>query len=560
MAPGIHLLNLITREKLDKILKGFTEVSGVGSIITDADGRPITEPHNFTDFCFKYCRSTEEGKRRCYISDCYGGAESLRTSTPPIYNCLNGGLMDCAAPIIVEGRHLATVLCGQVLDEPLSPDFGQKRAREIGVTDIDGYLQALETVPLMSRNRLLNIANLMAVITQTISELALQKYLQHKHSQHYLNRLINSVSDCIVSTNTNGIISIINDAGADMFGYESEELIGKSISSLFFESDSQRTFWRQLNLQHSGAHRIELNAIKANRQTFPVQISIAGISNEKPKNSDYVTVIRDISEQRKTEQMKEDFIGMVAHDIKNPVLSMQKALQLLINKEIGPLNEVQTEVMHLTLETSCQLYGMVCNLLDIYRREKGQFLLEKTAIEISRIIDESINHVKLLAQEKRVTIIAHPAADRTIMADEDRLRRTCINLLENAVNYSPEQGEVSISCQVVRSGDESWLIDAATAAFSSSLEVADSYLLVTVSDQGPGIPAAYQEAVFQRFFIIKRNDRGRKSLGLGLTFCRQVIEAHGGAIWVKSPVFADEKNREKGCQFQFLLPLGVVRE
>jgi len=555
MASNIHLLDLIRREKLDKILRGFTEVAGVASIISDANGRPITEPHNFTEFCFKYCRSTEEGKRRCHISDCYGGTESLRTGTPPIYNCLNGGLMDCAAPIIVEGSHLATVLCGQVLDEPLTADFGQKRAREIGVTDIDGYLQALATVPLMSRIRLLNIANLMAVITQTISELALQKYLQHKHSQHYLNRLINSVSDCIVSTNMEGIISIINEAGADMFGYDSEDLIGKSISTLFSDEASQRSYWGQLQMKHTGDRRIELNAVKANRQSFPVQVSIAGINKEKSKDPDYVTVIRDISEQRKTERMKEDLIGMVAHDIKNPVLSMQKALQLLINEEVGPLNEVQTEVMHLTLETSHQLYGMVCNLLDIYRRENGQFLLDKTKIEISQVINESSNHVKLLAQEKRVTIEVHPASDPIlIMADWDRLQRTCINLLENAVNYSPEEGKVSISCRLIPSGEKECLIEAAKIVFPSSFEAADSYVLVTVSDQGPGIPPAYQEAVFEKFFTISRNDRGRKSLGLGLTFCRQVIETHGGAIWVKSPVILAEEKGKRGCQFQFMLP------
>jgi len=555
MASNIHLLDLIRREKLDKILRGFTEVAGVASIISDANGRPITEPHNFTEFCFKYCRSTEEGKRRCHISDCYGGTESLRTGTPPIYNCLNGGLMDCAAPIIVEGSHLATVLCGQVLDEPLTADFGQKRAREIGVTDIDGYLQALATVPLMSRIRLLNIANLMAVITQTISELALQKYLQHKHSQHYLNRLINSVSDCIVSTNMEGIISIINEAGADMFGYDSEDLIGKSISTLFSDEASQRSYWGQLQMKHTGDRRIELNAVKANRQSFPVQVSIAGINKEKSKDPDYVTVIRDISEQRKTERMKEDLIGMVAHDIKNPVLSMQKALQLLINEEVGPLNEVQTEVMHLTLETSHQLYGMVCNLLDIYRRENGQFLLDKTKIEISQVINESSNHVKLLAQEKRVTIEVHPASDPIlIMADWDRLQRTCINLLENAVNYSPEEGKVSISCRLIPSGEKECLIEAAKIVFPSSFEAADSYVLVTVSDQGPGIPPAYQEAVFEKFFTISRNDRGRKSLGLGLTFCRQVIETHGGAIWVKSPVILAEEKGKSGCQFQFMLP------
>lgn len=557
MASTIHLLDLIKREKLDKILAGFTEVAGVASIISDAEGRPITRPHNFTDFCLKYCRSTAEGKRRCHISDRYGGAESLRSGKPPIYNCLNAGLMDCAAPIIVEGRHLATVLCGQVIDQPLAPDFGQKRAQEIGITDIDGYLQALETVPLMSGGRLLNIANLMAVITQTISELALQKYLQHKHSQHYLHKLINSVSDCIISTNADGLISMINEAGAAMFGYEAEELIGASITRLFYDEESRAAYVQQLDDRPRANRPLEVNAVKADRRSFPAQVSIAGISRETIENHDYVTVIRDISEQRKLERMKEDLIGMVAHDIKNPVISMQKALELLIKEEIGPLNQIQTEVMHLTLDTSHQLFGMVCNLLDIYRRENGQFLLDRSSVDVNQVIYASINHVRLLAQEKRVGLKVKPAPEPLfIHADWDRLKRTLINLIENAVHYSPENGEVIIQCEYAAGGDQSPPDQSTATSPPPFPAMSGPYAVMTVTDQGPGIPKKYQEAIFEKFFTLKsKGGQGRKSLGLGLTFCRQVIEAHGGHIGLISPVFSDQQGNRRGCRFQFTLPL-----
>jgi len=557
MASTIHLLDLIKREKLDKILAGFTEVAGVASIISDAEGRPITRPHNFTDFCLRFCRSTAEGKRRCHISDRYGGAESLRSGKPPIYNCLNAGLMDCAAPIIVEGRHLATVLCGQVIDEPLARDFGQKRAQEIGITDIDGYLQALETVPLMSRGRLLNIANLMAVITQTISELALQKYLQHKHSQHYLHKLINSVSDCIISTNIDGLISMINEAGAAMFGYEAEELIGTSITQLFFDEESRTAYVQQLEDRPRVARPLEVNAVKADRQFFPAQVTIAGINRENIENHDYVTVIRDISEQRKLERMKEDLIGMVAHDIKNPVISMQKALELLIKEEIGPLNEIQTEVMHLALDTSHQLFGMVCNLLDIYRRENGQFLLDRSSVDVNQVIYDSINHVRLLAQEKRVGLKVKPSPEPLfIHADWDRLKRTLINLIENAVHYSPENGEVIIQCERTAGADKQQPDQPLAAHPQPFTPVSGACAVVTVTDQGPGIPKKYHEAIFEKFFTLKsKSSQGRKSLGLGLTFCRQVVEAHGGHISLQSPVFSDASGDRRGCRFQFTLPL-----
>jgi len=556
MTRDIHILELIRREKLEKILQGFTEVAGVASIIADAYGRPLTEPYNFTPFCLRYCRSTEEGRRRCHLSDQYGGMQSLHTGKAPIYHCLNAGLMDCAAPIVVEGYHLATILCGQVLEEPVTPDEGQKRARSINVTDIDGYLRALETVPLMSRERLLGIANLMAVITQTISELALQKHLQHKHSQRYLHKLINSVSDCIISTNVHGIISIINETGARLFGYDTEELIGKSVLELFLDEDSRQAYRCQLDQKLTGGARLELNAVKSDCGSFPAHVSIAGIAGEDANSADYVTVIRDISEERKIERMKEDLIGMVAHDIKNPTLSMQKAIELLVSGALGPLNDTQSEVLHLALDTSHQLYGMVSNLLDIYRTENGQFLLDKAVVDVNRIIGESVERLRLLAQDRRVAIQFKPLQDSCVISgDGERLTRVCVNLLENAVKYSPEEGDVSISSILVIPNSQGAAHDSFDKMDLSLLHSGKPYIRVAISDQGPGVSKEYHHAIFEKFFTI-RNDRarGRTGLGLGLTFCRQVIEAHGGAIWVKSPTFEDESGGMGGCEFQFILP------
>ncbi len=218
MSLNIRLLDLVGIERLDQILNGFTAVTGVASIIADPNGYPLTRPHNFTLLCQKYCRSTPEGRHKCYQSDRFGGAESARAETPPIYVCLNAGLLDCAAPVIVGGSHLATVLCGQVLEEPLESGVAELRARAIGVTDLEGYLGELHKVPLMSRERLFDVANLMSIITKTISELALGNYQLHRQSRDYLNQVINAVSDCIIAMDSKGIISVINEAGACMFG------------------------------------------------------------------------------------------------------------------------------------------------------------------------------------------------------------------------------------------------------------------------------------------------------------------------------------------------------
>jgi len=138
MNRPIKLQDLVSRDKLARIVKAFTEVAGVGSIITYPDGYLIIEPTHFTTLCLHYCRSTELGRSKCFESDRHGGFESARLKAPFTYQYLNGGLTDCAAPVIIDGQHLATVLCGQVLQKPLDREEAVKRAEAIGIEDIDG--------------------------------------------------------------------------------------------------------------------------------------------------------------------------------------------------------------------------------------------------------------------------------------------------------------------------------------------------------------------------------------------------------------------------------------
>jgi PAS domain S-box-containing protein len=561
MASSLSLLDFISPEKLEKILKGFTDVTGVASIIANANGYPITKPHNFTPFCLRYCRSTDEGKHLCHLSDRYGGREAYRSGElPTIYHCLNAGLMDCAAPVIIKGRHLATILCGQVLEEPLTNDIGSKRASNIGVLDIDGYLNALDAVPLMSHERLLNIANLMTIITQIISELALQKFLQKRNSDRYLNKIINSISDCLISMDINGIISMVNEAGLEMFGYKDEELIGRSILTLFSNELSKTTYRQKLGGGLSGDQRIELTGLKADYQAFPVKVSIAEINKERSKRSNFVTVIRDISEEKKVELMKEDLIGMVTHDMKNPVLSLQKAIELMVSGSIGSLNEDQLEIMNLALDTTHKLFSMVSNLLDVYLKENGQFLLYKTSIDLYHIINQSLEHLTFLAQDRQVRVRVDPApAPLMLWGDPDRILRTLINIIGNAIKHSPTGKEIKIALTLVSQEKMSELAELRRLPHSETISEAGSYVLISMADQGPGIPEKYHQAIFDKFFTTKADDDlARKGTGLGLTFCKQVIEAHGGAIWVRSPITTGEDGRARGCEMQFLLPVSPV--
>ncbi len=557
MDRSVRLQDLIDKAKLEEILEAFTKVTGVASIITDADGSPITRPHNFTSLCKKYSRVTKEGRLKCYESDRYGGIETAKQKKCLIYQCLNAGLIDSGAPIIVEGYHIATILCGQVLERPMRTDIAIQRARSIGVTDIKGYLKELNKIPIMSRARLLAIVNLMEVITKNVSEMALQKYLFRKHSQHYLNNLINSVTDCIVSTDADLIISRINRAGTAMFNCQEENLIGQSILRLLSDKDSKAAFHEKIHSRLIGDFSAEFTAERADKQKFPIDLSLSRIRDNREKKSGYVAVIRDITEKKQMERVKEDLIGMLTHDMQNPVLSIQKAIQLMADGTLGPLDRNQMKVMNLALGTSHQLLGMVTDFLDIYRKENGRFLLHNLTFDMNQILDEGIKQLKFIAQDKRISIrseISHMPS--VILGDRNRLMRTFLNLLDNAIKFSSESSEIEVASMVVNGDDGQKAREVMGPSRFSRLRSAQNYILVTVSDGGIGIPRGHQEKVFNKFFTVKSKDgMGRKGLGLGLSFCKLVVEAHGGFIWAKSPINGQGAKENPGCRLHFVIPM-----
>jgi signal transduction histidine kinase len=287
-----------------------------------------------------------------------------------------------------------------------------------------------------------------------------------------------------------------------------------------------------------------------------VQVSFAAINDKNERSAGFVGVIRDVSEEKKLERMKEDLIGMITHDLRNPVLSLERVLQLVVNGTLGPLNDKQQKVMEQALVTSHQLYGMVSDILDIYRNENGKLVLRQVPTTIQQILGDSLKQVDLFAREKRLVLeFEPPLMPLPVMVDQARVRRTCVNLLDNAIKYSPEDGRICVRVRVLEAGEDypgrPWEDAGDTAGSRAGQEM----LLVSVEDEGIGIPEIYQQCIFDKYFTIKSNGGTcRGGVGLGLAFCKLVTEAHGGRIWVESPLHDGVTGFRAGCRFYFTLP------
>lgn len=535
----IKLLDLIEKDVLEEIVRDFTEATRVASVLVDLDGQPITREHNFSRLCKDYCRSTPEGRARCYASDRFGGEEGRKIGKPFIYKCLNAGLMDSATPIIVEGYHVATLVMGQVLTRPLSIQEALDAAKRIGVEDVAGYLRALHEVPVMSYQRLQSVVKLMCTIAKTISSLAIQKYLSQRAYQQNLHNIINSVSDSIISTDPDGIVTVINKATVAMFGREASTVVGRPIFDLFACPDAFREYLSCKKQQQPYEIPPVFEVMKPDGQIFYTHASCQELFLSTRETMGYVTVLRDVTREKKIEKMKEDLIGMLTHDMGNPILSIQRVLELMLDRHLGTLNNRGEDLVSLALNSTHKLSGMVSNFLDIFLDECAGLNLCQVPGDMDSTLTESIRQVGFSAGDKKIRIHFEPGRGGMQMAaDWARLQRTCVNLLENAIRFSPVGGSIALTCEPCCD------------------ERDRSAILVTIDDQGKGIDREKQELIFQKFYTTTfQGGNERRGVGLGLTFSKLVVEAHGGRIWVESPYLDGAGKQVTGCRFRFLVPI-----
>lgn len=186
---NLKITDLISVDFLKKFQDAFSNAVGVASIISDENGEPITEGTNFTDFCVKFNRGCPEGAKRCMKSDAYGGEESERTGRPAVYFCENG-LMDFAAPIMLNNRRIGSFLGGQILTAPPEDyDKYRKIAEEIGV-DPDEYVEALKKVKIVPEEQVHAAAELLYIVTGEISRICYQRHILSKATEELHDKVM----------------------------------------------------------------------------------------------------------------------------------------------------------------------------------------------------------------------------------------------------------------------------------------------------------------------------------------------------------------------------------
>jgi PAS domain S-box-containing protein len=329
---------------------------------------------------------------------------------------------------------------------------------------------------------------------------------------------IDSANDVLCMIASGGRITSINPACQERFGFTKDDLLGSHLSDLVIVVDQSRAR-SYLDKLHEGIAQEPIE-LKMRRLDRTVADTLWSAQWSKEEDS-FFCIIHDITQIRDAERTKQEVLAMVTHDLKTPLTTLGNALEILPNaapeKRAQYFAMARRNVEHMT--------NLVADLLDIEKAKAGMMKLAKEQIDLSECFNSTLDATTGMAEAKKVRVICQ-APDLTVEADPEALTRVMINLVSNAIKFSPPGSEVIIGA-----------------------DKTPGLIHVWIQDQGKGIPAAELDKVFERFHQVSESGGANNAggTGLGLAICKEFVRLHGGNIWAES-------QPGKGSKFTFTLP------
>jgi PAS domain S-box-containing protein len=332
-------------------------------------------------------------------------------------------------------------------------------------------------------------------------------------SEKSLHAIVENMADGLITINNKGIIQSFNSAAEKIFGYTQTQVIGKNISFLMPEPVRSEHDSYLKEYAETGKKKIigigrEVEGLKSDGTLISIDLSISEISiDDKPI---FVGIIRDITEHKKLERMKNEFISTVSHELRTPLTSIRGALSIIINKSQDDFSD-KTNRMLATAERNSKRLGQLINdILDMEKLDAGMLSFRKDALHANAITKAAIEASEAYAKSHHISLSIDCQSPDSLMVwgDEGRLLQVLANLISNAIKFSPEESQVRIE-----------------------VSHSDTMARFTVFDQGEGVSETFRPYVFERFSQADGSDtRERGGTGLGLNISRAIVEKHKGKI------------------------------
>jgi two-component system, OmpR family, phosphate regulon sensor histidine kinase PhoR len=341
---------------------------------------------------------------------------------------------------------------------------------------------------------------------------------QTSHDTTYLTELLTAG---VVRLGDDLTVDFANNAAHVMLGRRQGSMVGRSAIQAFVDARIEEI---ARTAMETGSSFGELNVRSDSGPTVTVRARRSPVSG-------IWLVIEDVSELRRLQRIRAEFIDNLSHELRTPLTTISLLAETAAREAESAPPRLRERISKIEIETG-HLIQMVNELLDLSRIESGSAQLMLDDVDMVRVARASVERLKLFGERQGVSLtVDGPDAVRPVRGDEDRLGQVLINLLHNAVKFSPNGGEVTVG--VREEGDE---------------------VRVWVADHGLGIPADSLARIFERFYKVDQaRVRGRGGTGLGLSIARHVVESHGGRIWAESV-------EGRGSTFIFTIPLAPAAE
>ncbi len=356
-------------------------------------------------------------------------------------------------------------------------------------------------------------------------EVAWKKYKKVFSDKKKTEAVIRSIAEGLVVVDNAGKVIMINPAAEKLLGVSMKDKVGKPISEEMRQD-------QLISLSHESADKgdREIELVSQHDDTKKIlRASSAVIENENGETVGMVSVLSDITKQKELDRLKANFVASVSHELRTPLVAIEKSVILILSKAAGEISENQERFLTIAARNLKRLTILVNDLLDLSKLEAGKMQVKCRFSSLNQVINDSVESFSNWAKAKSIDLekkIQEGLPE--INMDPDRIIQVLNNLIGNAIKFSTDNGKIVVEAMLYKE---------------------DQQIEVSVSDNGIGINKEDLPKIFDKFFQVgERISTDLNGTGIGLSIVKEIVELHGGTIWVES-------QKGVGAKFSFRLPL-----
>lgn len=368
----------------------------------------------------------------------------------------------------------------------------------------------------------------MSGMRQDINQQRLAELHVKEHAAH-TQAILDNMADGLISYDESGIIQSLNTAAEHIFGYTSAEAKGQDICLLLANGEQERSSRKMMGEPASPCsdqkRRFEIEGLRKSRQEFSMEVAVSTLIEQGSPL--YVAVLQDISERKRIERMKSEFVSTVSHELRTPLTSISGAIGLVVKNAQQELNPKAAKMIDIAYKNCHRLTHLINDLLDMEKLEAGKLQLNMMPQLLMPLVEQAVEANAPGGATRGIQLnIKQSIPEAEVMVDSDRFVQVITNLLSNAIKFSPAEAAIEINA-----------------------DINEGAVVVSVQDCGPGISPEFSTQVFQKFAQADSSDtRDKGGTGLGLAISQELTERMGGEIGF-------DPNIDTGAYFYVKFPL-----